>query len=101
MKIYGARPEYRIELVPTIIQNDIKNPNIITVPDERGIYAYYVDDYRLKKAGKLGRRSKLERVFYDWDTGEEVKRETISEDYYMGERDTYWVGVHPIASGVQ
>ena len=101
VKIYGARPEYRIELVPTIIQNDIKNPNIITVPDESGIYAYYVDDYRLKKAGKLGRRSKLERVFYDWDTGEEVKRETISEDYYMGERDTYWVGVHPIASGVQ
>lgn len=92
--IYGRRPDYRIELVSTILQNDIKNTAITYVKDETGTYAYYTDEYKLKKEGKLGRRSKLERVFYDWNTGEEVKRELVSEDYYSGERDTYWVGVH-------
>lgn len=92
--IYGRRPDYRIELVSTILQNDIKNTAVTYVKDESGKYAYYTDEYKLKKEGKLGRRSKLERVFYDWNTGEEVKRELVSEDYYSGERDTYWVGVH-------
>ena len=88
------RSDYRIELVSTILQNDIKNTAVTYVKDESGKYAYYTDEYKLKKEGKLGRRSKLERVFYDWNTGEEVKRELVSEDYYSGERDTYWVGVH-------
>ena len=97
MRLMGKRqlgelqPE---ELVSTILQNDIKNTAVTYVKDESGKYAYYTDEYKLKKEGKLGRRSKLERVFYDWNTGEEVKRELVSEDYYSGERDTYWVGVH-------
>lgn len=82
--IYGRRPDYRIELVSTILQNDIKNTAVTYVKDESGKYAYYTDEYKLKKEGKLGRRSKLERVFYDWNTGEEVKRELVSEDYYSG-----------------
>lgn len=96
VEIYGALPEYRIELVSTITQNNIKNPSISTVKDPTGVYAYYVDDYTLKSEGKLGRRSRLERIFYDRVTGAEVKRELISEDYYLGERDVYYVGVHPI-----
>ena len=101
VNIYGRRPDYRIELYSTILQNDIKNTSIVTVPDESGIYAYYTDEYTLKKEGKLGRRSKLERIYYDWDTGAEVKREELSMDYYEGERDVYWVGIHPIGSGQQ
>lgn len=97
--VYGSKPEYRIDLISTITQNDIKNPNMKTVKDPTGLYAYYTDDYTLKSKGKLGRRSMLERVYYDWVTGEEVKRETMSEDYYMGERDTYYVGIHPVGSG--
>lgn len=96
VNIYGRKPDYKIELYSTILQNDIKNTSIVTVPDESGIYAYYEDEYTLKKEGKLGRRSKLERIYYDWNTGVEVKREEISMDYYEGERDTYWVGIHPI-----
>ncbi len=101
VNIYGRKPDYRIELYSTILQNDIKNTAIVTVPDESGVYAYYVDEYTLKKEGKLGRRSMLERIYYDWNTGLEVKREEISNDYYEGERDTYWVGVHPIGTGQQ
>ena len=101
VNIYGRKPDYRIELYSTILQNDIKNTSITTVPDESGIYAYYTDEYTLKKEGKLGRRSMLERIYYDWETGLEVKREEISQDYYEGERDTYWVGVHPIAPAGQ
>lgn len=95
--VYGRRPDYRIELEPTVLQNNIKNPNIATVKDETGNFAWYTDEYQLKSEGKLGRRSMLERVYYDWDTGAEVSRELISEDYYQGERDTYYVGVHPVA----
>ena len=94
--VYGARPEYRIELISTVLQNNIKNSSINTVKDTTGIYAYYTDEYVLKSEGKLGRKSMLERVYYDWDTGEEVKRETISNDYYTGERDTYYVGIHTV-----
>ncbi|MBQ6716523.1 MAG: VanW family protein [Clostridia bacterium] len=101
VNIYGRKPDYRIELYSTILQNDIKNTAIVTVPDETGVYAYYVDEYTLKKEGKLGRRSMLERIYYDWDTGLEVKREEISNDYYEGERDVYWVGTHPIGTGQQ
>ena len=95
--IYGRRPDYRIELEPTVLQNNIKNPNIATVKDETGNFAWYTDEYQLKTEGKLGRRSMLERAYYDWNTGAEVKRELISEDFYQGERDTYYVGVHPVA----
>ena len=92
--VYSRKPEYRIELVSTILTNNIKNPNIATVKDETGTYAWYTDEYTLKSEGKLGRKSMLERVYYDWDTGLEVKRETMSDDYYLGERDTYYVGIH-------
>ncbi len=94
--IFGARPEYRIELQPIITQNDIKNTAIATIKDESGKYAYYTDDLTLKSVGKLGRRSYLDRVYYDWMTGAEVKRELISNDLYQGERDTYYVGIHPV-----
>ncbi len=92
--IYGNRPEYRIELVSTILQLDIKNPAIDLVEDKEAQYAYYTTQRVLVKVGKLGRRSKLERVYYDWNTGNEVKRETLSEDYYSGERDIWYVGTH-------
>ncbi len=94
--IYGSRPEYRIDLVSTILQNNIKNSAVNIVEDKEGTYCYYTTQKMLVKEGKLGRRSMLERVYYDWDTGKEVKRETLSEDYYSGERDTYYVGTHPI-----
>jgi len=92
--VYSGKPEYRIELVSTITQEYIKNPAIEYEKDYSGEYAYYTDQYVLKSEGKLGRKSMLERVYYDWNTGAEVKRETVSEDYYAGERDTYYVGVH-------
>ncbi|MBQ4226685.1 MAG: VanW family protein [Clostridia bacterium] len=92
--IYGNRPEYRIDLVSTIVQNNIKNPAIDLVEDKSGEIAYYTTQRVLVKEGKLGRRSKLERIYYDWDTGVEVKRETLSEDYYSGERDIWYVGTH-------
>ena len=94
--IYGSHPEYRIELVPTITQNNIKNPAINMVEDKEGTYCYYKTQTMLIKEGKLGRRSTLERVYYDRDTGVEVKRELLSDDYYSGERDTYYIGTHSV-----
>lgn len=94
--VYGSLPEYRIELISTITQNNIKNPAINQVRDEEGIYCYYTTQTMLMKEGKLGRRSTLTRVYYDRNTGAEVKRELLSDDYYSGERDTYYVGIHSI-----
>lgn len=97
VRVYGRHPQYRIELIPTIVQNNIKNTSITKVKDETGKIAWYTDELVLKEEGKLGRKSKLERVYFDWYTDAEVKRELISDDYYQGERDTYWVGVHEVA----
>ena len=33
-------------------------------------------------------------VYYDWDTGEEVSREQISQDTYRPGTSIYYVGVH-------
>ena len=92
--IYGNRPEYRIELVSTIVQNNIKNPAVDIRVDKTGEIAYYATDRILYKEGKLGRRSKLERLYYDWETGALAEIELISEDYYSGERDIYYTGTH-------
>ncbi len=92
--ICGNRPEYKIELVSTIIQNNIKNTASDIRIDTTGDIAYYKTDLIKVKEGKLGRKSKLERLYYDWDTGELVKKELISEDYYTGERDIYYQGTH-------
>ncbi len=92
--VYGNRPDYRIELVPTVVQNNIKNPASDIRQDTEGKYAYYKSDIVLVKEGKLGRKSKLERLYYDWDTNELVDKELISEDYYAGERDIYYQGIH-------
>ncbi|MBR5257620.1 MAG: VanW family protein [Clostridia bacterium] len=91
--IYSNRPEYRIDLLSTILQNNIKNPNIEVRVDTTGKIAQYSSQRVLYKEGKLGRRSMLERIYYDWDTGLEVKREVLSEDYYSGERDIYMTGM--------
>ena len=92
--VYGNRPDYRIELVSTITQNNIKNPASDIRQDTTGEIAYYDTDIVLVKEGKLGRKSKLERLYYDWDTNMLVDKELISEDYYSGERDIYYQGIH-------
>ena len=92
--VYGNRPENRIELVSTIVQNNIKNPATDIRQDTTGDIAYYDTDIVLVKEGKLGRRSKLERLYYDWDTNMLMDKELISEDYYSGERDIYYQGIH-------
>ena len=94
--IYGSRPEYRIDVLSTITQNNIKNPNVTIIKDYDAKYAVYETQRVLVKEGKMGRKSKLERIYYDWETGAEVKRELISDDYYAGERDTYYQGVRKI-----
>ena len=92
--VYGNRPDYRIELVSTITQNNIKNPASDIREDKTGEVAYYDTDIVLVKEGKLGRKSKLERLYYDWNTNALVDKELISEDYYAGERDIYYQGIH-------
>ncbi len=92
--VYGNRPDYRIELVSTIVQNNIKNPASDIRQDTTGDVAYYDTDIVLVKEGKLGRKSKLERLYYDWETNMLMDKELISEDYYAGERDIYYQGIH-------
>ena len=91
--VYGNLPEYRIELVSTILQDNIKNLGEIDVPDTEAKYVTYTTERVLKSEGRLGRKSRLERIYYDRETGAEIKRELLSEDFYQGEPNTYWVGV--------
>lgn len=92
--IYGKKPPYKIELDSDILETyQHKNPKYIK--DYSGTHAIYVDESDLIKAGKDGVKSIGYRIYKDWETGEEVKRETLSKDSYNAERWEYWIGVTP------
>jgi len=48
----------------------------------------------LLQKGKSGMRSTAYRVYYDLTTGEEVRRERLSSDYYAPQNDVYLKGIH-------
>ena len=94
VRVYGAPLEYRIELESVVTQQTISSKYVNYEDDLEGTYAWYTDEVVLKSEGKKGMRSKCIRIFYDWDTGEEVKREEVSSDTYYPQPDTYYRGVH-------
>lgn len=94
VRVYGNRPEYRVELESVILEKDIKSEKVNYEQDVEGKLCWYTDEVKLYQEGKTGVRSQGYRVFYDWETGEEVKREVTSNDYYYPQADTYYVGIH-------
>ena len=56
--------------------------------------SYYTAEKVLLSQGKDGCVSQGWLVYYDWDTGEEVSREQISQDTYRPGTSIYYVGVH-------
>ena len=94
VRVYGNRPEYRVELESVTLEKGIKSEKINYVNDVDGELCWYTDEVKLYSTGKTGVRSQCYRIFYDWDTGEEVKRELVSTDYYYPQADTYYVGIH-------
>lgn len=94
VRVYGNQLDYRVELQSVITEEGITSKRITYEDDLEGQYVWYTDETVLKSKGKTGRRSMCIRIFYDWDTGEEVRRETVSEDYYYPQPDTYYRGVH-------
>lgn len=94
VRVYGNRPEYRVELESVTLEKGIESQRINYVNDVDGELCWYTDEIKLYSEGKTGVRSQCYRIFYDWDTGEEVKRELVSTDYYYPHADTYYVGIH-------
>ena len=97
-KIFGQPidPTVYIDIESNILQSDIAGDGISYMDDEEGTRVWYVDDPPvLYKEGKKGMRSEAYRVYRDAATGEEIRREKLSSDYYMPEDDTYLRGVHP------
>lgn len=94
VKVYGNRPEYRVVLESVVLEKDIKSERINYEDDVNGELCWYTDEVKLHTEGKTGMRSQCYRVFYDWNSGEEIKRELVSTDYYYPQADTYYVGVH-------
>ena len=90
--VYGHRPQYRIEFESEILE--VLYPKDIYTPDEEGTHAYFTTDHELKVEGKNGCRSQSYLVYYDWDTGELVKRTELNRDYYYPLNYEYYVGVH-------
>lgn len=90
--IYGARPAYRYEFRPVIIQDNIEATSESVRVDTTGEYATYTDEKVLVTEGRKGRISELYRDSYDWDTGELVATELISHDVYTAGKNIYYVG---------
>ncbi len=96
-KIYGKPidPSVTIGIESNVLQTDIGGGSIAYMDDVEGKRVWYKDDPPvLYKAGKPGMRSEAYRVYYDAVTGEEVRREKLSTDYYLPESDTYLRGIH-------
>ena len=93
--IYGARPKYRIMLESVILVDNIEPKATRFEEDTTGKHAYYKDEYVLKNEGKMGMKSECWRIFYDWETGEEVGRKKMSTDSYEAGTTVYYVGTHP------
>lgn len=97
VKIYGKPIDntVRIKIISDVTQMDMKGGEITYVDDIEGTRVWYVDDPPvLAEAGKPGMRSTAYRVYYDLATGQEVKREKLSSDYYAPQNDVYLRGVH-------
>lgn len=92
--VYGNRTEYRIDLISVIVKKGIAATRKELREDVTGKYAYYTDEETLIEQGKDGCESQGWLVYYDWDTGDEVSREMVSEDTYSPGTSIYWVGVH-------
>ena len=94
VRIYGNRTDYRIDFVSVITQKGLKPTQEELREDVTGQHAYYTDEKVLLSQGKDGCVSQGWLVYYDWDTGEEVSREQISQDTYRPGTSIFYVGVH-------
>jgi len=97
VKIYGKPVDInqRIDIVSEVTQIDIHGSEITYKEDTEGTRVWYVDDPPvLLSKGKPGMRSTAYRVYYDLSTGQEVKRERLSSDYYAPQNDVYLKGIH-------
>ena len=92
--IYGNKPEYRADFQSVIVQQGVAPTKEELREDVTGQYVYYSDEKYLYSEGKYGCTSQGWLVYYDWETGEEVKRVQISQDSYSPGTSIYFVGVH-------
>lgn len=92
--IYGNRPEYRTEFISVNVETGVAPYKEEIREDVTGQYVYYNDEKYLYSEGKYGCTSQGWLVYYDWESGEEVKRVQISQDTYSPGTSIYFVGVH-------
>jgi vancomycin resistance protein YoaR len=92
--IYGNRPEYKVDFQSVIVEQGIAPYKEEIREDVTGQYVYYTDEKYTYSAGKYGCTSQGWLVYYDWDTGEEIKRVQISQDSYSPGTSIVFVGVH-------
>lgn len=92
--VYGARPQYRIVL-ESVIESESKSDLVGYQDDMTGKIVYYTTDTPvLYKEGHGSCRSQGWLVYYDWETGAEVKRVQVSYDVYSAGINVYWRGIH-------
>ena len=92
--IYGNRPEYRMDFQSVIVKQGVAPYKEEIREDVTGQYVYYTDEKYTYSEGKYGCTSQGWLVYYDWDTGEEVKRVQVSQDPYAPGTSIVFVGVH-------
>lgn len=97
--IYGNRPQYRCELESKIVRQDVDCTYVSYIPDESGKYCYYTTETKIHTKGHPALSSEGWSVYYDWETGEEVKRSQLSFDIYESGTNIYWRGIHDPVTG--
>jgi len=92
--VFGNKTEYRMDFQSVVTTPGVQAYKEEIREDVSGQFAYYTDEKVLYSKGKDGCVSQGWMVYYDWETGEEVKRVQISQDTYNPGTSIYYVGVH-------
>ncbi|NLG26017.1 MAG: hypothetical protein GX558_11715 [Clostridiales bacterium] len=96
VSIYGTVPDDNVEIkiVSQVLEKEIKSGTRNYVKDFKGEKVWYKDEEMLLTEGKTGMKSRAFRAYMEKSTGNELRREQLSNDYYAPQNDTYLVGVH-------
>ncbi len=93
VKVWGTPKDPNVKIT-------LESETIKTIPakkeyvdDRNGQYVTYTDEEKIKSEGKDGIKSKSYRVYTNAETGEEIKREIISQDTYSARNAVYWRGI--------
>lgn len=92
VRIFGKKPPYKISFIVEAIRKNVMAKGFTPKPDVEYRYVRTPEDEPvLYKEGRPGGACRGVVVYSDWETGQEIRRETIAGSDYEPVKPIYWV----------